>query len=95
MPLWLIVWTLLVLGALVFLGWLVWRVFVKVKDLLVAVADAAADAGDAGEAATTWHQQWSAERNAADERYQAELRDSARPGPRNPLPGVLDLPPKG
>lgn len=88
-------WTVLVLGALVVLGWLGWRVFIKVKDLFISVSDALADAGDAGEAATNWHQQWSTERNAADERYQAELQESARPGPRNPLPGLPDIPPKG
>lgn len=86
---------MLVLGAFVLLGLLSWRVFIKGKAVFSSLVDAAADAGDAGEAATTGHRQWRERRHAADDRYQAALQESARPGPRDPLPGVQDLPPKG
>lgn len=88
MPLWLTVWAVLVVGALLVLGVLGWRVFTKAKALFISLSDAVSDAHDAGDAASNWHRQWADERRDADDRYEAELRESSRPGPKHALPGT-------
>ena len=93
---WLVVWAVLLLGALVILGVLGWRVFTKAKAVFTSVADAVADAEVSGEAARNWHLAWTQERAEADDRLQEALAESARPGPRRPLPALpTGNPPKG
>lgn len=80
------VWAALVLGAVVVLALLGWRVFTKAKAVFISVSDALADADVSGEAARNWHQAWAVERAEADQRLHDDLADSARPGPKHPLP---------
>ncbi|MFV0460994.1 MAG: hypothetical protein ACK5MT_19750 [Actinomycetales bacterium] len=79
-------WTILVLVSLAVLGWLTWRLFVAVKNLLIALGDVSAEAGEAGAAADRQQQIWLRMRAAQDEAYAAQLAEHARPVPRGALP---------
>lgn len=78
---WWLIWIVLLVGSAVLLGWLAWRLFISVKNLLVEIGDTTASATRTGDVATKRFQGWVETRQVADDEYLERLNESARPRP--------------
>ncbi len=83
---WVVIWVVLVLAAVVVLAALSWRIFTAVRRLLSTVGQSTSALSAAGVEAEERHEQWLATRAAADEAFYAARIEQARPVPR----GLLD-----